>query len=1705
MSTLPSYHPQALQQRLITQIADALKANHLTTQEHLSLLQLASAQPGHGLRAGRLVEAGNPLACSDALLITGPTATVYLSTGLYGLERFDSRHAVTEALNLRETLTHPANLEFVLLEGPLFQAQSQALLTQRHEALQQLARQLLRLPSLDDALKSMFLQKLGLLEEAALDGADTLYLHITLDRKVTRLLTLAEALREHFCGVPLPAGHVRTWLSPQGQLLSPEAAQRYELALVSPSDNLLATFNTLLSRFWAAPAQCPNVAQVLAHNFELHVQRQYHSGALTTEQVQWLCTVLHSTEHPGAARISRLRIIDPVQEALEIAGIFVLQPTADAYPYLYSPTFGLRAFSELATLKDHLVTEPDRATLASGLTHNDRVTLRSMDAPKVTLKAVKAPLFGDRAASIVTLQAQQLEQALVSVRQWQASAPLAVDDALDIRALLDPRLLRLPGAGRWLDAYAALPSGEPAPGLELAYEDWTQRIQALAQQRDTLTQQQPQLADCAHQVLDGWLAVMTWPCLAANTLMLRWTVTQHLTEADADDTDVPVNRIENLSTLLLGRVTGHTPFSASDQQARLLVADGFTRPRAARQLPADMVDDLLARAASAVQQHYLEALQQHLERPSRQGQEQGWPGLALRQVLVQALRIEMAVKRTLFAPHADALDGLQHALDLPTDALRSHYRVQVHSLRLGLSDGEPDAELAASFIVHSTDAPQGPIVMWSPLSGLKRFASLAQLREVAAFDMALPAGRTPWLNMLAAPARLRLRAAWARNPTLLPVLTPQRLTGDVIEYQRRSRQRWIEGNVQLAWQLAVDNAFPQPLFTASLAHSLIADDLDMDLPGLVDAVGTLELLKRLPLWARNASVGELQGYANRLRYCTETVNSRHNYLFDIPDLNDFTAKKLKLAMQVKGLNVPEPEQVRVTLHTYVTDVPLPGNLPNMQPAATHTRTLSLVDCALRHYDIKESIQERTCLADGQPTPPWLTGSYITRLIHQQDLGGTYQHILAKLFSPTDPDYTLRQTWYIRSLTVQLVEITFRYYLQKRLSNTALHYLLSMVESATAPARRTVQGTPISLRPVRLVAQPDMRADTVTGMYLVGPEDVSKGPVVLYVPYADTLTLKQYDHQAAFMADAQANPALAALIVSRVADDVRSRYANGGLVEAHVPFNIESSFDAEPTPPSPTLDATPAIGSAPQFLFEDNLRLLQLMARRQTITNAQADWQAFTYIASLGLEQGQLFLPGEMALLLGAWQSQALLSAGVQAARQRHWGEAISQFVTAFANLVQHRREDHSTLPTQAILPALQEIPMDGAPLPPIPEWASGWGVPALPSELRSRLYALEAQDVRLGDLLKDPLTHLYATEHGTAQYAAVMGRVFQVEQEQGAVYIVSDGERGPRLTLTAQQDWQVALPTGLHGGGGGPSRAYNRLIVDHSLQRFFTVHAEGMPAIRAANFRRAQEIVSAHTLATDYMRVCLQNLNTTRPEQPLPPRSLQIIRDFLSVSTVTPQVLMKIRTRARDLFTYLLQPAMDPHTSLNYVMGQTHNPDSAIIAFVFSTELRDRVYLNERFFNTPATYFRHVGLTSMGFDVTAHYQAATLLHELSHLFNDTADIAYVEAGAPFLDLYDSNPAAQAFRVEVENAQQRGLSRLTPRALLFKQETGAELTDLRGRARARVLELTDTDTLDDARNEFYLSTPKRVDIMINNADTLTLLMTLLGRELHPAAA
>src|SRR5690606_39038032 len=118
-----------------------------------------------------------------------------------------------------------------------------------------------------------------------------------------------------------------------------------------------------------------------------------------------------------------------------------------------------------------------------------------------------------------------------------------------------------------------------------------------------------------------------------------------------------------------------------------------------------------------------------------------------------------------------------------------------------------------------------------------------------------------------------------------------------------------------------------------------------------------------------------------------------------------------------------------------------------------------------------------------------------------------------------------------------------------------------------------------------------------------------------------------------------------------------------------------------------------------------------------------------------------------------------------------------------------------------------------------------------------------------------------------------------------------------------------------------------------------------------------------------------------------------------------------------------------------------------------------------------------------GFNVQAHFRATTLLHELSHIANDSHDIAYVEATAPYLDLiFDIGDYYQSAKKRFEGYQQRCLSFDTPREELFKDTTSDEFPrDLKtsdGDAKLTILRITGKKTLEDARDVFYADADKR---------------------------
>jgi hypothetical protein len=1698
---LPDFHPQSLRQAFIRNAAQALTERRLSSAEHRELLALCDNPNSESLQVGHLSIADTPQALADVLLIsrTAPDQPeLYLSSALYGVERFNDRHQLNNTLLQREPqLAAGTILAYERIEGPLFERQMQSLIERRLKGLEQLSEQLQQLPDLPAILLGLFLQKIGLLRAATLEVPANLLLQHVDNQRVTRILDLQQALIEHYMGQTLPNGQVRRWLTPEGQPMPADDAQAFERALVSPSDDLSSTYTQYLQDYWSTAVAATGsrrelAARALAHGFAVVLARQYHEGLLAADEIVWLKTLPHTT---GSLLLNTLTLFDTGQKPLALAGAWVVQQQSGGALYLYDIESGLQRFDALADLQQHFTALDKRHTRVRHLAWPDRSTLYSLDTPQLGLTPCTQPLFVELADSLVRLQARNLTFALQHPDPLREKATAHLDDALDLRALLDPRLLSLDDRGRWHDTVAHAPwSLEP-----LAPEHaWLTRLNQLILQQQALQQVQPGLQACARNLLNRRLAVMTHPRLDAGQVLVQYTETP-----DEQDNSVAISdpaalrRTSTLSDLFIESVTGHRPFNALSTSAQLIVTDGLTRPHPTRQMPPALLDYLLEHSAVELRPHHLQAAKRSRRQWRREGGSRWQPGQMLQRLFDQALRIEMQAKGELLGSNANVLDTFTQVLDLPRAALRHHLgnaKSRVHGLILKADADPAQARLACTFVVHRNSQPRGEVFLWSPVTHFKRFTSLDELRTQLLADMTSTQGAEPWLNLIAETDRVAMRRLLNRTSSSSPKLDTLSVEGNLFEYLELSHQQWVEAQLNASWDLGMNLKFEARPLCELMASSQRAEPVEPDLAALIDNLNNAALTSMLPDWARNATFTELETYANLLQHCLRGTEKDNNYLFGIESLNRFARAHLRREMEdAYGSQVPDPDHLMITLKHYITAIPAPGETPGAIPAATTQRTLSLTECALRHFSAQESLTS-VAMADASSPPAWFTPTYAARLVKRLDLGGLYRAMLADHLGPENDTHSARQRLFILNMSAQLLELAYRHYLQKRLSPLAYQYLESVIGMPDSIARQSVEGRVITLRPVRLVAEPGMKADDVCGLYLIGPQEPELGPVVLYAPYSKAYVLKEYANEAAFLEDARNSPALADLIVWRVEEQVRSRYDHGGLKEPHLPWSVESSSDLPLYTPAPvSLDSTPVAGHTLTFLFEDNVQLIQMLARRQTVTTAEAEWEAFKYLTTLGLEQGTLFLPGQLALLVAAWQSQVLLKSSVQSITERHWGQALSQFCAALVNLVSYRR---STNPPPVAKPLTTPTPP--AAMPESPEF--GWRHPQLSRELRERLSAFEHHEVALQDLKKDPLTLLYSAPGRSDTYAVIAGKVYPVARFDQAWYIVNGQQRGPRIRLTASQQWVLDLRWGLLGGGSGPSQIED--VEDHEVDKIFETTAEGMVEINSKDPLQARAIVKAHQTACRYLRVCLQNLNATRPEQPLPAQTEQIIRSFLQTTTLPPALLIKIRMRARELFTALLEPSLNPQTSQRIVVGKRRDPNEPVVAFTLTGDPQRRIFLTERFFNTPAPLFPFVTVPHRVFDISAHCQACHLIHELSHIVSGTVDIAYVESAAPYLDLLTESTSDSAWLKDaLAYLQQRSLSLDTYHQRLFMMEDSNGLKEISGRGRARVLTITGRTSLAKAREDFYTDGDKRREIILSNADSLTLLISLLGRTLH----
>lgn len=893
----------------------------------------------------------------------------------------------------------------------------------------------------------------------------------------------------------------------------------------------------------------------------------------------------------------------------------------------------------------------------------------------------------------------------------------------------------------------------------------------------------------------------------------------------------------------------------------------------------------------------------------------------------------------------------------------------------------------------------------------------------------------------------------------------------------------------------------------------------LDVSSIIQHVDTLLFKQALPKLLGAATDAEQADYVHILERYRDVVRNDRDYLYEIPEIEAYTfnALKVQLAQDYPGQSL-NPDDISITL----TQVLSPGwsaEIASMGAAVSHdTQSLSAFTLA-GFSQLNGHLSARS--QGPVPLPDTFNGDYIKKLVRTLNIGGQYSALLEQKLHASGPERLNRLGLFCRQLPLHALETAFRAKLQNTLSDKAYCFIKQVLEMPDGLARERLDGTPIIIRQLQLLASADSEPDLVKGVYLIGPDTLTGGPIILWTLYAQDFTFKEYADQAAFIADLLSRGSLQQLVLQRVDPLSRRKYDHGGFKEPHIIYiGVDFfSFDIY-SPPSPvTISNTPVNGNVLLHLYEDNYNLLIDMAAQQSLSTAQADWQTFKGLMSLSAQAvlglATPFLPAALNIPLFVSQTLDLLKAGVHAVSKRQWGEAIEEFVTAFMLMVPelHRQQaNRSRFVPPSPADSHASVSPDPHAGPDIHLEAKEWAQrgATLRSQRLSVLDAYTEQSVSLQALDYDASTHLYHSKTGDLSYIVMTGKVFRVKQSANRWRIhIGEDRDGPAVQLNALQQWELDPWEPLLGGGPAHSRhAQGRRVHD------FTVEARGIKSIRRLAPEKAVMIQMAHQMALDYLSHAKQTLNGIMT---MDPQALQYrlwLADYLSMPTVTDRELLIIDHAINMIFARLSKPSMNPLNSERYLKVKALIPDDDVVAFIDEADTHKYVYLTDLFFQTPFDRLNvneHEWLepTLPPFDYNRHYRAVTLLHELSHQKALTEDIEYMNVTYPFVELLKDNPNFKAFSKSRLSALQRDtLSITTSKIQLFNPVNNQR--SLPAPAAERILAITQTSTLDDARDVFLSDPQKRASIILSNADSIALIISRLGGKLetylpvHPPA-
>lgn len=533
-------------------------------------------------------------------------------------------------------------------------------------------------------------------------------------------------------------------------------------------------------------------------------------------------------------------------------------------------------------------------------------------------------------------------------------------------------------------------------------------------------------------------------------------------------------------------------------------------------------------------------------------------------------------------------------------------------------------------------------------------------------------------------------------------------------------------------------------------------------------------------------VESLQAYAAR--------RLREQLLADWPDEANYFPDDLLLQV-----SVPAP----------AVDLELPVQL---EPAASLTLTAFAIG---RLSGLQDAVLSGISHRTGQLIMPWLTPTYLVKLVEAVDIGGRYpDHVAAQLDTPGLQGERIR--CFAREWRQGLLFAALQAKVEGRLDLAGWQAVAEFCRSG-----RDLKAN-VDIAPLGFRADPDSaQRDEVTAMYAITLQQPRR--VLLYRPlYADQ-SLLCYADNATLLAAISTPGELQDSVLDWLPDNAFSRYANGGFLEPHLRRVIfdTSLWPARVKPARLSLRAYSA--DIDSRLYVDRRRALIELGRRQAVSNATQRWQVIKRFGWLLFDLVAPVLPG----VLGKITWIASLIAPLLGPAQRR-PQAAADTVLAvdlavnLAMALLHGRlpqapgldapimVDASTMaaprPRRPFdLPPAQVVIHQALEVEPLREregyaaLGNGWG--AGPEAQQRLLSPYRAQIDLSGAVRGNGLEQL-----GGRFYVSLPSGVFEVVHDQiGRRILGPNGEPGP--LLVDDNGWRVRVDGFALGGSPGRARA----------------------------------------------------------------------------------------------------------------------------------------------------------------------------------------------------------------------------------------------------------------------------------------------------------